>query len=471
MADSNQGFSDTQKFCFDYYERNVCKKPGCSLTHKRKNHIDVVQVKPRDGCVIGRLKTAPLCRYFLRGYCTHAGNCRFRHEIIPVNMRNVPNTNSNQPSSTNTPSTSATELQNANKSEDKRASRAESSVHASAASNMNNGKPGEAAVNNAEGAACSPLKDSLWVNAPEFVPKSIATKPLSYAAAVNPTGAVGNNNSTKQLCPYANKDGFCKYPPGECSYLHGEICDLCGNAALHPYDEELRKKHRQDCIKQHEKNMELSFAIARSKEKSCGICFEVIMEKANGEQRFGILPNCNHCFCLSCIRKWRQARQFENKIIRACPECRVTSDFVCPSLFWVDTKEDKNKLIDDYKTALSTKDCKYFDKGVGKCPFGNKCFYRHAFPDGRVCDVGPPPRQRRRGPGLDNAAIEVLQVRAEFIHLYRIIEFNLQQVILWDFLDERDNPWQSLAEDLEDLADFFSDSEESDWSDYDLFIS
>lgn len=62
--------------------------------------------------------------------------------------------------------------------------------------------------------------------------------------------------------------------------------------------------------------MELSFAVARSKEKSCGVCFEVIMEKTSSEQRFGILPNCNHCFCLGCIRKWRQARQFENKIIR-----------------------------------------------------------------------------------------------------------------------------------------------------------
>lgn len=72
----------------------------------------------------------------------------------------------------------------------------------------------------------------------------------------------------------------------------------------------------QECIQQHERDMELSFAIARSKEKSCGVCFEVIMEKTSGEQRFGILPNCNHCFCLSCIRKWRQARQFENKIIR-----------------------------------------------------------------------------------------------------------------------------------------------------------
>jgi hypothetical protein len=62
--------------------------------------------------------------------------------------------------------------------------------------------------------------------------------------------------------------------------------------------------------------MELSFAVARSKDKTCGVCFEVVMEKPPREQRFGILPNCNHCFCLTCIRKWRQAKQFENKIIR-----------------------------------------------------------------------------------------------------------------------------------------------------------
>lgn len=43
----------------------------------------------------------------------------------------------------------------------------------------------------------------------------------------------------------------------------------------------------------------------------------------------------------------------------------------------------------------STKDCKYFKKGRGKCPFGNKCFYLHALPDGTKTDVGPPVRQRR----------------------------------------------------------------------------
>lgn len=125
---------------------------------------------------------------------------------------------------------------------------------------------------------------------------------------------------------------------------------------------EQQKMHNNECIAQHEKDMELSFAIQKSKDKTCGVCFEVIMEKPGREQRFGILPNCIHCFCLECIRKWRQAEQFDNKIKRACPECRITSDFVCPSLFWVDTKEEKDKLINDYKGALQEKDCKYFNK-------------------------------------------------------------------------------------------------------------
>ncbi|CAH1153539.1 unnamed protein product [Phaedon cochleariae] len=261
-----------------------------------------------------------------------------------------------------------------------------------------------------EGACASPpltcsSMDESWVNAPEFVPKNTIIRPRSYAEALSPE-AIAEKNANRKLCPYVNKDGICRNLT-DCTYLHGEMCDMCERLILHPFNEEQRKKHRQECLKQHEKNMELSFAIARSKEKTCGVCFEVIMEKANGEQRFGILPNCNHCFCLSCIRKWRQARQFENKIIRACPECRVTSDFVCPSMYWVDTKEDKEKLIDDYKKALSRKDCKYFKKGQGKCPFGNKCFYLHAFPDGSKCDVGPPLRQRRPR-NVDND-IDVLQ--------------------------------------------------------------
>ena len=129
----------------------------------------------------------------------------------------------------------------------------------------------------------------------------------------------------------------------------------------------------QSCLRQHKIDMEKSFAVARSRDKACGICMEIIWEKSpSTKQRFGLLPNCSHCFwyiiwtmlyfllrqfiyfltSLDCIRKWRQEKQFENKIIRSCPECRVQSDFVCPSRYWCETKEEKEKLITDYKGAL-----------------------------------------------------------------------------------------------------------------------
>ncbi|KAG7249331.1 hypothetical protein CRUP_021529, partial [Coryphaenoides rupestris] len=74
------------------------------------------------------------------------------------------------------------------------------------------------------------------------------------------------------------------------------------------------------------------------------------------ERRFGILSNCSHCYCLKCIRKWRSAKQFESKIIK-------------------------------------TKACRYFDEGRGTCPFGSNCFYKHAFPDGRLEEAQPLRRQ------------------------------------------------------------------------------
>lgn len=58
--------------------------------------------------------------------------------------------------------------------------------------------------------------------------------------------------------------------------------------------------------------------------------------------------NCDRLFCCT--------------IVRACPECRITSDFVCPSMFWVDSKEEKAILLDKYKEALGQQNCKYFKK-------------------------------------------------------------------------------------------------------------
>ena len=37
---------------------------------------------------------------------------------------------------------------------------------------------------------------------------------------------------------------------------------------------------------------------------------------------------------------------------RSCPECRTQSDFVTPSSYWVENKDEKIKLIEGYKQAL-----------------------------------------------------------------------------------------------------------------------
>lgn len=221
--------------------------------------------------------------------------------------------------------------------------------------------------------------NSLNPKAPVFVPtfkKDFVTNdpPKSYADVVNanrvreePVEWIPVNDSSS-LCPFLMKSGYCRYE--NCGYSHGTMCELCGKFCLDPLDSEQRKKHNSECIAAHEKEMELAFSIQRSKEKTCGICFDIVWEKDGREQRFGILPNCNHCFCLECIRTWRQAKQFDNKIIRACPECRTCSDFVCPSSFWVDNPEEKEQLITKYKSALSEKDCKYFKKVSAVCDFG-----------------------------------------------------------------------------------------------------
>lgn len=168
-------------------------------------------------------------------------------------------------------------------------------------------------------------------------------------------GKAGDSHYLKDLplCPYSIASGTCPYVDGSCTYLHGQICDLCCMPCLHPYDEAQRRKHRDDCLREHEREMELSFAVQRSKDKICGICLDTVVEKKPvTSSRFGILEKCNHIFCLDCIRKWRGTKEANNKTFRACPECRVNSDFVVPSKYWVEDQDDKDKLIHDYKAAL-----------------------------------------------------------------------------------------------------------------------
>ncbi|NXC12087.1 MKRN1 ligase, partial [Corythaeola cristata] len=306
-----------------------------------------------------------------------------------------------------------------------------------------------------------------WVNAVEFIPgqpycgraaPSCAEAPLQEMVIEEEyEKQQADVEIKKELCPYAAV-GECRY--GEnCVYIHGDVCDMCGLQVLHPIDAAQRSQHIKSCIEAHEKDMELSFAVQRSKDMVCGICMEVVYEKANpSERRFGILSNCSHTYCLKCIRKWRSAKQFESKIIKSCPECRITSNFVIPSEYWVEEKEEKQKLIQKYKEAMSNKPCRYFDEGRGSCPFGGNCFYKHAYPDGRREEPQRPKAQRR------NRFWEFIEERENGDPFEtdedEVVTFELGEMLLMllaaggdDELTDSEDEWDLFHDELEDYYD------------------
>ncbi|NXC22897.1 MKRN1 ligase, partial [Corythaeola cristata] len=120
-----------------------------------------------------------------------------------------------------------------------------------------------------------------------------------------------------------------------------------------------------------------------------------VYEKPLPEERlFGILPNCSHAYCVGCIRKWRQSRDFQSTVIKACPECRVTSSYYIPHKYWVSDVHEKEKLIETFKARTGKMRCKFFIRNRGRCPFKSDCIYLHELPAGQL------PRRRRQRPRM-----------------------------------------------------------------------
>jgi len=115
---------------------------------------------------------------------------------------------------------------------------------------------------------------------------------------------------------------------------------------------------------------------------SCGICYETIVMK--GDQRLGLLENCDHVFCLDCIRSWRRTAETDEKQknnCRSCPVCRTESYFVIPA----DRKlvgEEKQNEQEGYKASMNEIPCKFWNFGHGDCNFGSSCFYAHCDENG-----------------------------------------------------------------------------------------
>ncbi|XP_055980683.1 probable E3 ubiquitin-protein ligase makorin-3 [Sorex fumeus] len=329
------------------------------------------------------------CRYYLHGRCKEGPRCRYSHDAAgrPEQL------SGEAPGAVAAPTTRA----------EGAAARPSPPIGSAPVlqDDVRGADLGDAAVARATGAGG-------WEEAVEFVPgrpywgRQLLSAPEGPRPIPEPRPCPATERP-RPLCRDAAL-GQC-FRGASCLYVHGDVCDMCGLQALHPGDAVQRAAHRRACLDAHERDMELSFAVQRSRDKVCGICMETVFERAqSADCRFGILSNCTHTFCLTCIRRWRTATQFENRIIKSCPQCRVASSFVIPSQFWVEEEQEKRQLIGQYKEAMSHKACRYFAKGRRRCPFGDKCFYQHAQPQGPGEEPqgqeAPSPATGRRGSGL-----------------------------------------------------------------------
>lgn len=176
------------------------------------------------------------------------------------------------------------------------------------------------------------------------------------------------------LCPFA-MNSKCKFPPENCKFIHGMQCPHCGKFCLHPNRPNEADAHLQECQRIHQASNS-----TREEEIECAICYERVLSTAEG--RFGLL-NCEHSFCLSCIKVWRMQKE-QQALGRSCPICRTLTHFVTPSFNWPASAKQKSAIIEKYKENLSSIDCKHFHFGEAECPFGSSCFYAHRDRRGQI---------------------------------------------------------------------------------------
>ncbi|CAG8486777.1 15621_t:CDS:2 [Funneliformis mosseae] len=211
--------------------------------------------------------------------------------------------------------------------------------------------------------------------------------PLSYSAitktGLKDSGATPglsiDSRRYEPLCPFGIS-GNCRYGD-RCHYLHGMPCPSCLKHVLHPYhSSEEHQEHINECIN---KQIQVADGV-RPEDLKCGICLEKVLSKEDA--RFGLL-NCEHAFCLQCIRQWRSNITMEYQVIRACPICKTSSHFITPSTTWITDRSEKQRVINEYKRKCSTIPCRNFNYGEGQCQFGISCFYAHTYRDGTKEDI------------------------------------------------------------------------------------
>ena len=154
-------------------------------------------------------------------------------------------------------------------------------------------------------------------------------------------------------------------------------------------------RHGVSCALSHDNNVDANVVavVVSSQNKTCGICFDLVLPK-----RFGLLMNCDCVYCLACVRSWRsnQDGSLATENVRRCPLCRVPSYFIIPCNRHP-TGSNKQQVVAEYLKSLKHTPCDHFSANQGNCPFGTSCFYSHVRQDGTVDTTVP--RLKKDGKG------------------------------------------------------------------------
>ncbi|XP_053249076.1 probable E3 ubiquitin-protein ligase makorin-1 [Podarcis raffonei] len=256
-----------------------------------------------------------------------------------------------------------------------------------------------------------------WALSKEFVPRQAASGSTSHEERLDTTSLMPEEASAKEAAPV--------------SVVSEEPKAVGGSEAA---------------------EAAASAEVQKSEDVVCGICMDKISQKTLPQERlFGILPNCSHAYCVTCIRKWRKSRDFHNAVIKGCPECRVTSTYFIPNQYWVSDSEEKEKLIENFKARTSKIRCKFFVRSNGHCPFKSECIYLHELPGGRLPAAKPqqrPERRRRRtvafNPSPSDSSDEddddmyFIQWALTVALLQRERDFDYSDFLIWDSSDSSD---------------------------------
>lgn len=172
----------------------------------------------------------------------------------------------------------------------------------------------------------------------------------------------------------------------QCVFSHdkidGRVDSSKKDSINHSKEEEKEKDSTNPCKKEVSSASAATCSYVKNEENNCGICMDNIVHTG---KRFGLLSNCDHRYCIDCLRKWRRSSH-KNQIVgvavtQTCPTCRVKSNLVMPTKKF-SVGSEKEIIIENYKRKMESMPCRNFDGSIGSCPFGRNCFYAHFSWDG-----------------------------------------------------------------------------------------